>query len=214
MYLSIKEFADQQSIPGENAFGVIDESGHVRLSDNLNPTLQWGELPDGVRTLVLICVDVDVPTKADDVNQEDREVPDDLPRADFYHWVMVDIPPSEDGIGSGFCSSGITAGGKQQPPGPSGSRQGINDYTSWFAGDENMAGNYFGYDGPCPPWNDSLLHHYHFVLYATDLAQCPVDGAFTGGEVRKAIDGHVLAETRVVGVYSLNPRLANANPAS
>ena len=29
-----------------------------------------------------------------------------------------------------------------------------------------MAGNYFGYDGPFPPFNDSLVHHYVFTLYA------------------------------------------------
>ena len=68
-----------------------------------------------------------------------------------------------------------------------------------------MGGQYFGYDGPCPPWNDELLHHYHFVLLATDLARCPVDGAFTGAQVRAAIEGHVLAEARLTGTYSLNP---------
>ena len=66
-------------------------------------------------------------------------------------------------------------------------------------------GQWFGYDGPCPPWNDELLHHYHFVLYATDLARCPVEGAFTGAQVEAAIKGHVLAEARLTGTYSLNP---------
>ena len=27
-----------------------------------------------------------------------------------------------------------------------------------------MAGDYYGYDGPFPPWNDSLVHHYVFTL--------------------------------------------------
>ena len=71
-----------------------------------------------------------------------------------------------------------------------------------------MGGQYFGYDGPCPPWNDELLHHYHFVLYATDLARCPVEGAFTGQQVEQAIAGHVLAEARLTGTYSLNPACA------
>ena len=159
MYLRIEEFEDQHAIPGDLAFAVIDTKKHVSPGANRNPTLEWNALPAGTRSLVLLCVDVDVPSKADDVNQEGREIPPDLPRADFYHWVMVDIPPSVGGIAGGFCSDGITTGGKKQPPGPEGSRQGINDYTSWFAGDEKMAGDYFGYDGPCPPWNDSLLHH-------------------------------------------------------
>lgn len=70
-----------------------------------------------------------------------------------------------------------------------------------------MEGTYFGYDGPCPPWNDERLHHYHFVPYATDLARCPVEGAFTGPEVEAGITGHVLAEVRLTGTYSLNPGL-------
>ena len=30
-------------------------------------------------------------------------------------------------------------------------RHGISDCTAWFAGDKDMAGDYHGYDGPCPP---------------------------------------------------------------
>ena len=105
------------------------------------------------------------------------------------------------------CSDGVTAAGKQSPVGPPGSRQGKNDYTAWFDGDPDMGGDYLGYDGPCPPWNDSIVHHYHFVLYATDLERCPVEGRFTGPEVEAAIAGHVLEETRITGTYTLNPSL-------
>jgi phosphatidylethanolamine-binding protein (PEBP) family uncharacterized protein len=70
-----------------------------------------------------------------------------------------------------------------------------------------MSGTYLGYDGPCPPWNDSIAHHYHFVIYATDLDRCPVEGSFGGQDVRAAIEGHVLAEARLTGVYWLNPDL-------
>ena len=59
-----------------------------------------------------------------------------------------------------------------------GTRQGINDYTGWFAGDKDMAGNYFGYDGPCPPWNDEILHHYVFTVYALDVPRLDIAGDF------------------------------------
>jgi phosphatidylethanolamine-binding protein (PEBP) family uncharacterized protein len=120
---------------------------------------------------------------------------------------MVDIPADCAGIDEGQCSAGVTARGKDAPAGPGHSRQGRNDYTGWFEGDPDMAGVYLGYDGPCPPWNDSILHHYHFVLYATDLERCPVAGDFSGADVEAAIDGHVLDKVSVTGVYSLNPRL-------
>jgi len=205
MHLTSSNFAHGQPIPEEFAFGAQDPAQHLRLSDNRNPHLRWAGIPAGTKSLVLACVDTDVPTRADDVNKEGRVVPASLPRAEFHHWTMVDIPPAVTEIAAGACSDGIVPRGKQAPPGPAGARQGLNDYTLWFAGDAGMSGQYFGYDGPCPPWNDALLHHYHFVLYATDLERCPVEGAFTGREVAKALEGHVLAEARLTGTYSLNP---------
>jgi len=203
--LMSSSFGHLTRIPDEYAFGVPDAAQHLRLGRNRNPHLYWSGVPTGTKSLVLLCVDTDVPTRADDVNQEGRVVPASLPRTDFYHWVMVDIPVTVHEIAAGACSDGIVPRGKQSPPGPSGARQGLNDYTSWFAGDADMSGQYLGYEGPCPPWNDELLHHYHFVLYATDLARCPVEGAFTGQQVRAAIAGHVLAEATLTGTYSLNP---------
>ena len=76
-----------------------------------------------------------------------------------------------------------------------------------FAGDPDMAGNYFGYDGPCPPWNDSLIHHYVFTLFAVDVASCNVSGDFTGHDVRQALEGHILGQSSILGTYTLNPRL-------
>ena len=207
MQLMSSSFGHQQRIPEQFAFCAPDATAHVRMSTNRNPHLRWTGVPSTARSLVLICVDTDVPTRADDVNQEGRTVPADLPRTDFHHWLMVDIPPTVTEIKAGQCSDGIVAKGKRSPKGPAGSRQGVNDYTLWFAGDADMGGRYLGYDGPCPPWNDALLHHYHFVLYATDLVRCPVDGDFTGAQVRDAIAKHVLAEARLTGTYSLNPKV-------
>lgn len=205
MQLMSSNFGHNQRIPAEFAFGAPDPTSHVALSRNRNPHLRWTGVPSTAKSLVLLCVDSDVPTRGDDVNQEGRVVPADLPRTNFYHWAMVDIPPSVTEIKAGACSDGIVAKGKRSPAGPAGSRQGLNDYTSWFAGNADMGGPYFGYDGPCPPWNDVLLHHYHFILYATDLARCPVDGEFTGAQVQQAIARHVLAEARLTGTYALNP---------
>ena len=49
------------------------------------------------------------------------------------------------------------------------------------------------------------MHRYHFQLYALDVDRCPVEGAFTAAEVRRAIEGHVLAEATLTGTYTLNP---------
>ena len=207
MKLISHSFHDGGVIPGRCAFAVRAPKGHVRLAANRNPHLAWRDAPATTKSFVLICTDADAPTKPDDVNKEGREVPSTLPRADFIHWTMVDIPPTVSRISEGEFSEGVTAKGKQQPKGPSGSRQGVNDYTGWFKGDKNMGGTYLGYDGPCPPWNDSLVHHYHFEVLATDLDRVPVDGDFTLTDLRGALQGHVLASAALVGRYSLNPRL-------
>jgi hypothetical protein len=205
MQLTSSVLQDNQPIPSEYAFAAPDPQQHVTLSANRNPPLAWSELPAGTQSLVLICHDRDVPSKPDDVNKEDRVVPADLPRVDFYHWVLVDLPPVPAEIKVGEFSDGVTARGKPGPAGPRGTRQGINNYTDWFSGDEQMEGNYFGYDGPCPPWNDTLVHHYVFTLYALDVERCPVEGEFTGPDVLKAIAGHILAQASLTGTYSLNP---------
>src|SRR5699024_5547030 len=134
------------------------------------------------------------PSQPDDVNQDDREVPDSLPRIDFYHWVLVDIPAAMHHVAEAAYSDGITPRGKAGPLALDGTRQGLNNYTTWFEADRDMNGDYFGYDGPCPPWNDSLVHRYIFTVYALDITEVAVQGRFTGPDVLQAIDGHVLAK--------------------
>lgn len=207
MKLTSNSFEDGAPIPGEFAFCIPASEGHVCLGRNRNPQLAWRDVPPGTRSFALICHDPDVPSRGDDVNQEGRSVPADLPRVDFFHWVLVDLPASTREIAAGSFSSEVTPAGKPGPEAAEGSRQGINDYTAWFAGDEAMRGDYHGYDGPCPPWNDELLHRYVFTLYALDVARCPVEGRFDGTAVRKAIAGHVLGQASLTGTYTLNPAL-------
>jgi len=208
MKLNCANFDHNQPIPGEFAFCIPDPEKHVALGGNKNPEFSWSDVPDNAKSLVLICHDPDVPSKPDDVNQEGRTVPADLPRIDFYHWILVDIPTDITQIRAGEYSDAITARGKAGPDAPNGTRQGINDYTHWFSGDADMGGQYFGYDGPCPPWNDAIAHHYHFTLYTLDVDRCPVEDSFSGTDVIKAMEKHILAKANIVGTYTLNPDLA------
>lgn len=213
MKLWSKAFADNAPIPGEFAFCVPDAASHITLSTNRNPDLHWDDVPTGTRSFALICHECDVPSQLDDVNQEGREIPASMPRVEFFHWVLVDIPPGLNTISAGTHSDGVIARGK---PGPEalvgtatagGLRHGLNDYTGWFANDADMKGDYFGYDGPCPPWNDTIPHRYVFTVYALDIDRVPVEGKFTGTDVRRAIEGHVLAQASYTGTYALNPKL-------
>lgn len=218
MRLWSDSFTEGGVIPPECAFALIDPASHLRLSRNRNPHLAWDEVPAGTRSLALFCRDVDAPLSGADVNQEGRVVPAERARGDFYHWTLVDIPVALASLAEGKFSDVVTPHGKTGPLLPFAIRngighplrQGVNDYTGWFAHDPGMAGEYYGYDGPCPPWNDLRLHAYLFCLYALDIARLPLEGRFTGPEAREAIQGHILDEAQVFGVYSLNPEVAEA----
>ena len=158
----------------------------MRLSANRNPDFAWSGAAAGHASLALVCHDPDVPSRGDDVNKEGRVVPASLPRVDFFHWVLIDLPPdahadrARRALGrrdARAASPGRTRRAK--------ARHGINDYTGWFAGDKDMGGDYFGYDGPCPPWNDEIAHRYVFTLYALDVPRLAVPGRFTGADVRE-----------------------------
>ena len=205
MQVTSTSFRDGAPIPAEYAFCAMDAKTHATLSQNRSPQLSWSGAPAGTKSFAIVCHDPDVPSKGDDVNQEGRVVPRALPRVDFFHWVLVDLPPSVASVAAGEFASSVTPRGKPGPAAAHGARQGVNDYTGWFAGDKDMAGNYFGYDGPCPPWNDEIPHHYVFTIFALGVEKLAVDGAFTGAQAREAMQGHVLAQASITGVYTLNP---------
>lgn len=205
MKLETSSFDDGGVIPDEFAFCVPDPEQHATFGPNRNPAFSWSGVPEGTKSFALVCHDPDVPSKPDNVNKEGVTVSKDLPRVNFYHWALIDLPADTRSIEAGAWSEGVTAQGKDGS-GPAG-RQGKNNYTDWFAGDPDMGGDYLGYDGPCPPWNDEIIHHYHFTLYALDVATLDLPQGFGGPEVEAAVAGHTLAKASVVGTFTLNPDL-------
>ncbi|WP_241069762.1 YbhB/YbcL family Raf kinase inhibitor-like protein [Achromobacter insuavis] len=205
MQLISDSFKDGQAIPGDFALAIPDAATHVTLSSNRNPHLAWSNVPAGTQSFVLICHDPDVPSRGDDVNKEGREIPATLPRVDFFHWLLLDIPAELTHIAAGSHSNGVTARGKMGPSTTAGMRHGINDYTAWFSGDPQMEGDYYGYDGPCPPWNDTLVHRYIFTLYALGTPTLEIEGPLTGASVRSALaNARVLGQASLTGLYHLN----------
>jgi Raf kinase inhibitor-like YbhB/YbcL family protein len=208
--IEVTGVVDGGAIPGEFAFCVLALAGHVAMAPNRNPQVSWRGAPDGTRSFAILCIDLDAPTDATNVNKEGVTVPASLPRAEFSHWVLVDIPGSAASLVEGSDSDGVTPKGKPVGPTSHGVR-GINDYTSWFIGDPDMEGVYGGYDGPCPPWNDEIVHRYRFTVHALDVTSLGLDGPFTAADARAAMQGHVLGEASVTGSYTLNPALGASN---
>ncbi len=208
MKLTSESFAEGQRIPAEFAFCRIDPKSHVALASNRNPQLAWSDAPIGTRSFAIVCHDPDVPGSPEDVNQEGREIPETLKRIDFFHWTLIDLPVGLASIAAGEFSDKVVPKGKSGPAARHGARQGINDYTAWFAEDRDMSGDYYGYDGPCPPWNDSIVHRYVFTVYALDVERLPLMGRFGGADALKVIAHHRLGDASLTGTYTLNPRLA------
>ena len=199
MRIHSSSFDNGGSIPAEYALGAPGGFG-----GNRNPQLAWDGVPDGTRSFALLCIDADAPTDPSLAGRDDVQIPVAHPRGEFIHWAMADIPADVREIAAGSCSDGVDKGGKRAPKGPAGSRQGLNDYTGWFAGDADLGGDYFGYDGPYPPPNDLRVHRYFFRLFALDVDRLELPERFAAGDMFRAMHGHVLAEATMHGSYSLH----------
>jgi Raf kinase inhibitor-like YbhB/YbcL family protein len=90
----------------------------------------------------------------------------------FVHWVVYNIPGTWRFM-FGNAPRGTTGG------------------TSGFGARS--------YNGPCPPVGDRP-HHYHFTLYALDVATLGGPGLMRAALLR-AIRGHILGVTEVVGTF-------------
>ncbi len=93
MELTTTSFENGGPIPERCTFGKPHPEDHVQFAGNRNPQLAWTDLPAGTKSLALICHDTECPTSPKDVNREGVTVPVDLPRTNFYHWVLLDIAP-------------------------------------------------------------------------------------------------------------------------
>ncbi len=206
MQLQSDSITDGAWKDASHALARLADPGPVEFSGNQNPHLRWSDEPEGTKSFVITVIDVDCPSAPDDVNQQDREVPETLPRVDFTHWLLADIPADTHEIEEGAHSTGVTARGKAADAAPVG-KHGVNDYTSWFEGDPDLGGVWHGYDGAAPPWNDSIPHRYIFTVFAIDQDTLGLREGFTRDDLTDAMAGHVLDEASITVKYATNPRI-------
>jgi Raf kinase inhibitor-like YbhB/YbcL family protein len=104
---------------------------------------------------------------------DDPDAPDPkAPKMTYVHWVLYNLPPKTTSL-------------PENEPYPAGTKQGKNDWKRT------------GYGGPCPPIG---RHRYFFKLYALDTV-LPDLKSPTKAELEKAMEGHVLGKTDLMGTY-------------
>jgi Raf kinase inhibitor-like YbhB/YbcL family protein len=100
----------------------------------------------------------------------------DAPRGAFVHWVIYNLPPDTRRLPEDVPNQRTL---------PSGALQGMNGAGS------------LGYTGLCPP---NGTHRYLFKVYALDT-ELDLGAGATKEVVVSAMEGHVLAEGRLLGTY-------------
>src|SRR5688500_8854687 len=112
MHLRSDSFRPYDFLDPRLAFGTHDPTSHVKLAGNRNPHLAWSDPPAGTKSFALLCYDPDVPSEGSKVNREGVTVPLDLPRVDFFHWVVADLPATVREVAEGAHSDGVMVRGK------------------------------------------------------------------------------------------------------
>ncbi|MBB5503682.1 YbhB/YbcL family Raf kinase inhibitor-like protein [Paraburkholderia sp. MM5384-R2] len=107
---------------------------------------------------------------------DDPDAPDPAaPRMTWVHWVLYNIPTTAPGVQEGVTSGAL----------PAGTLEGTNDFHRTT------------YGGPCPPTG---RHRYFHKLYALDTV-LPDLHKPTKAALEKAMEGHVVAHTELLGTF-------------
>lgn len=186
--VTVENLSDGKAIPPEYALCVPSPEGKSGPGQNKRPTIHWTGAPQGTQSIAVFMMDPDVPTDFTDAGVEGKTIAATAPRQDFFHYGVVNIPATATALAGGDAKKSPRFG-----------TQLVNDLGSYIPTPAQ-----FG--GPCPPWNDARLHHYHFMVLALD-APVPVTPKTTAKEAFSTLihGPHVLAKGVVIGTYSLNP---------
>lgn len=203
--VKVDHVASGGMLPAEYALCVAKGPGNIGWGQDINPEISWSPGPKGTESYAVFLEDTDSPaTHQDWINQPGKILIPSLRREVFFHWILVDIPASVTSIAEGEVADGLVPHGRPQSPSPAG-LPGVNSYTGGFAANPAMQGSYYGYDGPCPPWNDEVLHHYHFKVYALSVRHLVLAPGFDGPAALAAMQGKILAQGELLTRYGTGP---------
>lgn len=108
---------------------------------------------------------------------DDPDAPDPAaPQRTWVHWLLYNLPATSTGLAEGVMTL------------PPGTLEGVNDWKRT------------GYGGPCPPIG---RHRYFHKLYALDMV-LPNLNQPSKTVLEQAMQGHLLAQAELVGLYQRN----------
>jgi len=126
--------------------------------ENVSPPIRWSGVPEGAKSLALLVHDPDAPTGG----------------AGWWHWSVVDIPVSADGLPEGATAdAGL----------PAGARLGPTDFGRP------------GWGGPCPPEGHGR-HRYVFTLYALGVDHLEFPEGATTSLIGFLVNANAIATAR------------------
>ncbi|WP_420547992.1 YbhB/YbcL family Raf kinase inhibitor-like protein [Curvivirga sp.] len=126
---------------------------------NVSPALSWSNAPADTKSFAVTAYDPDAPTESG-----------------FWHWVVLDIPESENGLAKGASGNGISG------------QELMNDY------------GMVGYGGPCPPKGHGM-HRYQFTVWALPVEKLEIPKGASNAVVGYFLNHMNLDKARLTATF-------------
>lgn len=162
MVLTSASFKDGDYLSNEHILSAA--YGFGCAGGNASPQLSWSGAPGDTKSFAVTCFDPDAPTGSG-----------------FWHWVVVNIPPTVTSLAMG-------AGNPERNALPAGALQVRTDFGAP------------GYGGPCPPEGDHP-HRYIFTVSAVSMDALPVTADTSAAVVGFYLHFNTLAKATLMGLY-------------
>ena len=160
--LSSQSFRDGDYLDQKHI--LSKEFGFGCVGGNQSPQLSWSGAPEGTKSFAITCFDPDAPTGSG-----------------FWHWLIVNIPPTTTELA-------LDAGNSGAPKLPAGALQTRTDVGKP------------GYIGPCPPVGDHP-HRYIFTVFAVSQDKLPVEADTSAAIVGFNLHFNTLAKATLMGLF-------------
>lgn len=192
-YLAIKNINQKGLLDSKHGYCSAADINGQSKAKNLSPELHWGLVPEGTKSFAITCIDVDVPTDFSHANKKGVEIPAEMPRQDYIHWLCADLKADLTYLPQGFMNLEKMMDGYKATPG-------VNNLSD--GGQIHL-----GYYGPCPPVNDLRLHRYVFTLYALRCEKLILPENYKYHDLLKAMKNYIIDTASAVAIYTRNPKM-------